>query len=156
VLYFARRHDEAIEELRKTLAMNSEFLGARLVLWWAYIAKGAHDQALADIRREVERPGLRTIKKLTLAYACAASGNGEEANGILWEIESKLAAENRLALLSALVFIALDAKDRAFEQLERAYEIREPGLLFLKVAPWADPLRSDPRYGAFVEKLGLG
>ncbi len=156
VLYFARRHDEAIEELRKTLAMNSEFLGARLVLWWAYIAKGAHDQALADIRREVERPGLRTIKKLTLAYACAASGNGEEANGILWELESKLAAENRLALLSALVFIALDAKDRAFEQLERAYEIREPGLLFLKVAPWADPLRSDPRYGAFVEKLGLG
>jgi serine/threonine-protein kinase len=156
VLYFARRYDEAIEELRKTLAMNSEFLGARLVLWWAYIAKGAHDQALADIRREVERPGLRTIKKLTLAYACAASGNAEEANGILWELEPKLAAEHRLALLSALLFTALDAKDRAFEQLERAYQLREPGLLFLKVAPWADPLRSDPRYGAFVEKLGIG
>jgi adenylate cyclase len=156
VLYFARRYDEAIEELRKTLAMNAEFLGARLVLWWAYIAKGAHDQALADIRREVERPGLRTIKKLTLAYASAASGNGEEANGILWELEPKLAAENRLALLSAIVFTALDAKDRAFEQLERAYQLREPGLLFLKVAPWADPLRSDPRYGAFVEKLGIG
>jgi eukaryotic-like serine/threonine-protein kinase len=156
VLYFARRYDEAIEELRKTLAMNAEFLGARLVLWWAYIAKGAHDQALADIRREVERPGLRTIKKLTLAYACAASGNGEEANGILWELEPKLAAENRLALLSAILFTALDAKDRAFEQLERAYQLREPGLLFLKVAPWADPLRSDPRYGAFVEKLGIG
>jgi serine/threonine-protein kinase len=156
VLYFARRYDEAIEELRKTLAMNSEFLGARLVLWWAYIAKGAHDQALADIRREVERPGLRTIKKLTLAYACAASGNAEEANGILWELEPKLAAEHRLALLSALLFTALDAKDRAFEQLERAYQLREPGLLFLKVAPWADPLRSDPRYGAFMEKLGIG
>ena len=156
VLYFARRYDEAIEELRKTLAMNSEFLGARLVLWWAYIAKGAHDQALADIRREVERPGLRTIKKLTLAYACAASGNAEEANGILWELEPKLAAEHRLALLSALLFTALDAKDRAFEQLERAYQLREPGLLFLKVAPWADPLRSDQRYDAFVEKLGIG
>ena len=156
VLYFARRYDEAIEELRKTLAMNSEFLGARLVLWWAYIAKGAHDQALADIRREVERPGLRTIKKLTLAYACAAAGNAEEANGILWELEPKLAAENRLALLSALLFAALDAKDRAFEQLERAYELREPGLLFLKVAPWADPLRSDPRYNTFVEKLKIG
>src|ERR671910_106940 len=154
VLYFARRYDEAIEELRKTLAMNSEFLGARLVLWWAFIAKGAHDQALADIRREVERPGLRTIKKLTLAYACAASGNAEEANGLLWELEPKLEAENRLALLSALLFTALDAKDRAFEQLERAYQLREPGLLFLKVAPWADPLRSDPRYGALVEKLG--
>ena len=156
VLYFGRRYDEAIEELRKTLAMNADFLGARLVLWWAYIAKGAHDQALADIRREVERPGLRTIKKLTLAYACASAGDSEEANGIIWELEPKLASETRLALLSALVFIALGANDRAFEQLERAFEMREPGLLFLKVAPWADPLRSDPRYGAFVEKLGIG
>ena len=156
VLYFGRRYDEAIEELRKTLAMNAEFLGARLVLWWAYIAKGAHDQALADIRREVERPGLRTIKKLTLAYACASAGQAEEANGIIWELEPKLASETRLALLSALVFIALGANDRAFEQLERAFEMREPGLLFLKVAPWADSLRSDPRYGAFVEKLGIG
>jgi hypothetical protein len=59
-------------------------------------------------------------------------------------------------LLSAILFTALDAKDRAFEQLERAYQLREPGLLFLKVAPWADPLRSDPRYGSFVEKLGIG
>ncbi len=156
ILYFGRRYDQAIEELRKALAMNPEFLGARLVLWWVYIAQGAFEQALADIRKEVERPGLRTIKKLTLAYACAASGNKEEASGILWELEPKLASESRLALLAALPFTALDAKDRAFEQLERAYQMREPGLLFLKFAPWADPLRSDPRYGPMVEKLGLG
>ena len=156
ILYFARRYDESIEELRKTLAMNPEFLGARMVLWWAYVAKGAHEQAIADIRKEAERPGLRTVKKLMLGYACAASGNREEANGILWELEPKLAAEDRLALLSALLFTALDMKDRAFQQLHRAYELREPGLLFLKVAPWLDPLRSDPRYGALVEKLGLG
>jgi serine/threonine protein kinase/tetratricopeptide (TPR) repeat protein len=156
VLYFGRRYDLAIEELRKALAMNPEFLGARLVLWWVYIAQGAFEQALADIRKEVERPGLRTIKKLTLAYACAASGNKEEASGILWELEPKLATEHRLALLAALPFTALDSKDRAFELLERAYQLREPGLLFLKVAPWADSLRSDPRYGPMVEKLGLG
>jgi hypothetical protein len=55
-----------------------------------------------------------------------------------------------------MLFTAMDAKDRAFEQLERAYQIREPGLLFLRVAPWADPLRSDRRYTALLEKLGLG
>jgi hypothetical protein len=55
-----------------------------------------------------------------------------------------------------MLFTALDMKDRAFEQLERAYQQREPGLLFLKVAPWLDPLRSDPRYGPLVEKLGVG
>ena len=156
VLYFARRYDQAIDELQKTLAMNPDFLGARMVLWWVWVAKGAYAEAIADIRREAERPGLRTVKKLMLGYACAASGDTEEANGILWELEAKLAEEDRLALLSALLFTALDIKDRAFQQLHRAYETREPGLLFLKVAPWLDPLRSDPRYGTLVEKLGLG
>jgi TolB-like protein/Tfp pilus assembly protein PilF len=156
VLYFARRYDLAIEELEKTLAMNPEFLGARLVLWWVYVAKGDYEKAIADIRKEADRPGLRTVKKLMLAFACAAAGNREEATGLLWELEPKLAAEDRLALLSALLFTALDMKDRAFQQLHKAYELREPGLLFLKVAPWLDPLRSDPRYGGLVEKLGLG
>jgi tetratricopeptide (TPR) repeat protein len=156
ILYFARRYDEAIEELRKALAMNSEFLGARLVLWWVYIAKRDFEAAITDIRREAEKPGLRTVKKLMLAYACAAAGNREEATGILWEIEPKVAEENRLALLSAMLFTELGETDRAFAQLQRAYEFREPGMLFLKAAPWAEPLRADPRYGALLERLGLG
>ena len=118
--------------------------------------EGSPTTGHADIRTEVERPGLRTVKKLMLAYACAAAGNKEEANGLLWELESKLAGDNRLALLAALVYTALDMKDRAFQELYRAHELREPGLMFLKVAPWLDPLRSDPRYGVLVEKLGLG
>jgi serine/threonine-protein kinase len=156
ILYFARRYDQAVEELQKALAMNSEFLGARLVLWWAWIARGTVGDAIADITREADRPGLKTIKKLMLAYAHAVAGNREMADGILWELEPKLAGDNRLALLSAILFTALDSKDRAFEQLERAYQVREPGLLFLKAAPWADALRSDARYAALVEKLGLG
>ena len=156
ILYFARRYDESVEELRKTLSMNADFLGARLVLWWVHVARGAPEEAIADIQRELEKPGLKTVKKLMLAYACAAAGRREEANGLLWELEAKLAGDNRLALLSALLFTALDLKDRAFQELHRAFEAREPGLLFLKVAPWLDPLRTDPRYGALVEKLGLG
>ena len=156
VLYFARRYDDAIEELRKALAMNPDFLGARLVLWWAYIAKGAHEQAIADIRKEVERPGSRSLKKLVLAYACASAGNREEGSGLLWELEPKLESESRLALLAALALAALDEKDRAFHLLNRAFEIRDPGLMFLKVAPWADPLRSDPRFGTLMDQMGLG
>ncbi len=156
VLYFARRYDEAAEELRKTLAMDANFLGARLVLWWVQVANGAYDEAITDIRREAERPGMRSAKKLMLAFACAASGKREEANEILRELEPKLAAEKRLALLSAVLFTALEMKDRAFQQLHQAYELRDPSLLFVKVAPWLDPLRSDPRYGALVERLGLG
>ena len=157
VLYFARRYDLSIEELRKALAMNADFLGARLVLWWVYIAQGALEQAIADIRKEVERPGLRTMKKLTLAFACAAAGNREEATGLLWELEPKLAAEDRLALLAGDAVHRAGQEGPGLRAAGAGYcRFGSPGLLFLKVAPWADPLRSDPRYRALVEKLGLG
>jgi Tfp pilus assembly protein PilF len=156
VLYFARRYEEAEEELRKALAMNADFLGARLVLWWVNVVRGEFEPAIADIKREMEKPGLKTVKKLMLAYVNAAAGNKEEADGLLWELEAKLESESRLALMGAMVCAALGEKDRAFERLQLAFQIREPGLLFLKVAPWAEPLRSDPRYGALLERLGLG
>jgi eukaryotic-like serine/threonine-protein kinase len=156
VLYFARRYAEAGEELRKALAMNADFLGARLVLWWVQVAEGQFEAAITDIKREMEKPGLKTVKKLMLAYTNAAAGNREEASGLLWELEAKLQSEDRLALMAAMVYSALGEKDRAFERLQLAFQIREPGLLFLKVSPWAEPLRSDPRYGALLERLGLG
>ncbi|HET8623763.1 MAG TPA: hypothetical protein VFM14_09400 [Gemmatimonadales bacterium] len=96
MLYFAWRYDEAIAELRKPLVMNPDFLGARLVLWWAYAAKGANERAVADIKQEVRRPGSRSLKKLMLAYAYAAAGNREEASGILWELEPKPVPSRRV------------------------------------------------------------
>jgi TolB-like protein/Tfp pilus assembly protein PilF len=156
VLYFARQYDQAIEELRKALAMDSEFLAARMVLWWAQIAKGDFDEAIADIRKESARAGSGTVKKLMLAYACAASGKNEEAAGLLWELEAKIAGSDRLAFLSTFLFAAMGDRDRTFAGLERAFEHRETGLMFLRVAPWLDTIRSDPRYSALVEKLRLG
>jgi tetratricopeptide (TPR) repeat protein len=156
VLYFSRRFDQSIEELQKALAMDPEFLGARLVLWWAQVAKGAAEEAIADLRKAAEQPGSHSVKKLMLAYACASGGKQDEARGILWELEDKLVAEDRLALLSTFPLAALGDTDRVFQQLERACDHREPGLMFLKVAPWLDPIRQDPRYKVLAEKLGLG
>ncbi|HJR41183.1 MAG TPA: protein kinase [Gemmatimonadaceae bacterium] len=155
VLYFARKYDQAIEELQKALAMDAEFLAARMVLWWVQIAKGNYADAIADIKKESTRAGSGTVKKLMLAYANAAAGNQEEASGILWEIEPKLIGVDRLALLSTFLFAAMNEKERAFACLERAYQSRDPGLMFLRVAPWLDPLRSDPRFAMMLERLSL-
>ena len=75
---------------------------------------------------------------------------------ILFIVSARLAIPDRTVLPYAFPLAALGEKDRAFQQLSRAYEHREPGLMFLKVAPWLDTLRGDPRYGVLGEKLGLG
>jgi len=46
-------------------------------------------------------------------------------------------------------------KDRAFEWLARARKQRDPGLASLRIDPFLANLHDDPRWSAFVRKMGL-
>jgi hypothetical protein len=59
--------------------------------------------------------------------------------------------ESYLAILHA----GLGEKDQAFAWLERAYQRHEWGLIYLRVSPFFDPLRSDPRFTQLLKKVGL-
>jgi hypothetical protein len=52
-------------------------------------------------------------------------------------------------------YIRLGEKDQVFEWLERAYQERDPNLCDLKTHPICDGIRSDPRFSAFLKKMGL-
>src|SRR2546422_10782410 len=56
--------------------------------------------------------------------------------------------------LLARAYIELGEKDKAFAELNNAYESRT-GVAFLKVEPQLDPLRSDPRFQELMKKVGL-
>jgi TolB-like protein/tetratricopeptide (TPR) repeat protein len=43
----------------------------------------------------------------------------------------------------------------AFASLDHAWKIKDGALGWLKVDPWLDPLRRDPRYSALVRKIGF-
>ena len=155
VLYFARRYDQAIEELRKALAMNADFLGARLVLWWVYVAKGRSTPRSRTSGARWRSPGSRTVKKLMLAYACAAAGNEEEANGDpvgdggrRWRRRTGWPCSRPHAVHRT------GQEGSSVRAAAAGLQIREPGLLFLKVAPWAEPLRSDPALHATGGEAG--
>jgi hypothetical protein len=53
----------------------------------------------------------------------------------------------------ALVYAGLGEKDQAFEWLEKAYEAHDKGLIYLKVDPPVDPLRSDPRFQDLLRRM---
>ena len=56
---------------------------------------------------------------------------------------------------AAGVYAAVGDNDEAFACLEKAYERHDFFLVFLKVHPYMDPLRSDPRYAELVHRIGL-
>ena len=55
----------------------------------------------------------------------------------------------------AMIHIGLGETDRAFEWLEKAYEAKDWQMALLKVEPLFDPLQSDQRFAALVERVGL-
>jgi hypothetical protein len=50
---------------------------------------------------------------------------------------------------------AVGDMDKAFESLEKAYQARSAGVIYLHLDPGYEPLRSDPRYAEMVSRIGL-
>ncbi len=53
------------------------------------------------------------------------------------------------------IYAQLGEKDRALTSLERAWEIRDGGLMDIRNDPSLDPLRGDPRFEAIVKKMNF-
>jgi len=52
-----------------------------------------------------------------------------------------------------VLYIGLGDKEAAFQSLERAYAERDPRLDELKVEPYFDSSRSDPRYQELLNNM---
>ncbi len=58
--------------------------------------------------------------------------------------------------LRAHFYAALGEKDKAFAELNKAYENRDGFVvMYLKVDPRLDPLRSDPRFQDLLRRVGF-
>jgi hypothetical protein len=52
-------------------------------------------------------------------------------------------------------YLGLDDKEQSFAWLEKAYQEQSNILQYLKVHPFFDPLRDDPRFAGLVRRVGL-
>jgi len=155
ILYFARRYDEAIGQLRKTLEMDSRFYWAHYIRGWIHQHQRSFKDAIAEFKKAVTHSGHSTKMLAALAQVYAVAGRGDEAQKLLGELTESTKRNYVSAFHIALIHSGLGDKDRAFEFLGKAHEERVPYLVYLKVAPELDSLRSDPRFAALQQKMGL-
>jgi tetratricopeptide (TPR) repeat protein len=90
-----------------------------------------------------------------IVRALAALGRREEAEEILARLESESRQHYVRAEYLAMGHAAVGDLDRAFGALDRAYQARSAGLIYLHLDPGYDPLRGDPRYKELVQRIGL-
>jgi DNA-binding SARP family transcriptional activator/alkylated DNA nucleotide flippase Atl1 len=155
-LYYARKYDRAVEQLRRTLELDSNFPVAHLMLALAYAQQHCLDDALASVERSLQ---LSSDDPLILAvgalgYIHALAGRTREARQVIQRLH-KSKVRYASDYCQALVFAGLGEAGAAIHSLERAFELRYDRLIYLKVEPIFDPLRNEPAFGALIRRLGL-
>lgn len=153
-LYWSRRYDEAIVEFRRTLELDLSFALAHVLLGQAYAQKGMFDEAIAELSTAEELDNTPRARAI-LGYTLAVAGRRDEAARILSELQDLESQKYVAPYFRVLIYTALGEREQALEWLEKAYEERSEWLVWLKVDPKLDSLRSDPRFADLVQRVGL-
>lgn len=153
---YARQYDQALDQIEKTIEMDKNF--AQTYPWLGLILeqKGRYPEAIAAFQNAIRLfPGGSSIAKAELAHTYAVSGNREEAQKIIAELQELAKSKYVSSYQIAAIYAGLGEKDQAFAWLEKAHEERSDGLVNLKAEQRFDSLRSDPRFKDLARRIGL-
>lgn len=157
VIYFsADRFEKAMAAWRKVSGLHPNYWQPRQSLAEAYVTKGMHKQAIAELQTALALGDREPFVLGVLAHAAARAGQREEALNLVGELKRNEGERGTLPLFPLVwAHAGLGDKEQAFAVLERAYEERRDRLAYLNVDRLLDPLRSDPRFRDLVHRVGL-
>jgi tetratricopeptide (TPR) repeat protein len=153
--YYGRQDDEAIAQLEKTTNLEPRFVLAYLYLGQAYEQKKMYAQAIATYQKGITQAERHAQLIAALGHAYALSGERDKALKALDKLRELSKQRYISPYLMAVVYAGLGDKDQTFAWLDKAVQDRSDFLIWLKVEPLFDPLRSDPRFPDLLRRVGL-
>jgi len=154
--YNARHYEEAIEQDHKTLEIDPSFVRSYYQIGDSYERKGMYEQAFQWFLKGANLDG-RTAEVMAWKEAYDAAGVGGYYHKRL-DLEMAQAQQDltRYSLYHvAALYAELGEKEKSLEWLQKAFEERPYGLIFLKIDPAFDNIRSDPRFVELMKRVGL-
>jgi tetratricopeptide (TPR) repeat protein len=149
ILFSQGRLVEAEAELRATLARTTSPTREHALLALVLVDQKRPEEALAEANAEPAE----WARLWSLAIVYWALGKHAESSEALAELERNHSANT--AFQVAQVRAVRGEVDAAFEWLGRAYETRDAGVALAKVTSSLRGLHGDPRWAAFVRRIGL-
>ncbi len=152
-LYWARRYDEALAAVRRTMELDPEFPVAHRFLGQVYEQEGMYESAIAELRRggDIANP----VDLAALGHAYAVSGQRGQASQVLRQLLQLSAKRYVSGYDFALVYVGLGEKELALASLERAFQEHSTWMVHLKVDPRLDLLRGEARFQHLMRRVGL-
>ena len=161
--YYQHNYDDAIAKYKVTLHSDPDFWVARHYLALAYVQKGTHQEAIAELRKLIKAPESGPIPdkvieaeseaSASLGFAYGMAGKQAEARAIIDQLDALSKKRYVSPLYSAIVYAGLKENDKAIEYLNKAYEARHPGLVLIRIEPMFDGLRSDERFKQLIKRF---
>jgi len=154
-LYMARQYDQAINQLRNALEMDPNFALPRMVLGQAYEQKGLYQQAIVELQKAASISHDSPPMLGALGHALGVAGKKPEAEKILDQMLAQSKKQYVSPFYISIVYAGLHENEKAVDWLEKAYEDRSNAIVFLKVDPDFDGLRSNLRFQVLFRRLAL-
>jgi serine/threonine protein kinase len=153
--YMARRYDEAIEQLLRTVELDPNYAVTYWILGLLYRITGRYDLAIAAGEKGVNLSGGSPLMRAALAHTYGKAGKATDARHVLDDL-TELAKHKYVAPhFFAGIHIGLGDNDRAMDYLEKSWDERCHWLIYLHIDPSMDDLRSDPRFDDLLKRVGL-
>jgi TolB-like protein/DNA-binding winged helix-turn-helix (wHTH) protein len=156
VRYLGREHAAAAGECTAALEMDPDSMVAHFVLGLALEAERGPEAAIAHLRRALEQSGNRSPAYVAaLGHAYAGAGHRAQAEALLAELAARSGREFVGPSAQATVLLGLGDREGAMESFQKARLANDPGLVWMKVEPRWDPVRSDRRFQAMLQEHDL-
>jgi TolB-like protein/DNA-binding winged helix-turn-helix (wHTH) protein/Flp pilus assembly protein TadD len=148
IYYFSRQPELAREKCLAALELNPNFMVAHAVEGLSFEEGGQYDSAIAEFRKAVD---LSTIQQQTylgyLGHAYAVSGRQAEARSILKDLDELGSSGVRVNQINkAVIYAGLNERAEALRLVKQAIAQNDAGVVFLRVDPQFDNLRSEPGF----------
>lgn len=154
--YYTRKLPNAIQEYKRTIAVDSAFVTAHVGLGLCYAAIGQYEAAIQSYENAARILGMRTpLTSGLMANAHGLAGRLEQAREHVRFVEAVAATRYVPAEYLAVAYIGMGDADAAFAALDKAAANRSSGVVYLDVEPLVDPIRNDPRFAALLQKVGV-
>jgi serine/threonine-protein kinase len=152
---YAREYNKATEWLLRTVERNPNDATTYSYLGTSYLHESNQQGASAALHRALELFKQSPASQADLGLAYAVAGRPREALGIAEELERDSKRKYVPPYSIASIYAALGRYNEAFDWLEKAYEDRSYQLIYLKVDPAFDVLRSDPRFADLIRRIRI-
>ena len=154
-LYYNGQYDEAIKQLKSVVEMNPRFPISHLWLGRAYEEKRMYGEAIAEFNEAATVLREWPVTMAAIGFVHGVAGRKREARQVLADLLNLSKSEYVTSYAVALVYAGLGENDEAFAWLNRGYDERTHWLVWLKLDPRWNTLRSDPRFAVLLKRMGF-